>query len=402
MSVKKSDLLHQQIAAGDFEQAENTAHLLSGNTSISQDEFFRYLRHAVNARQSRLVDILAEGNPQFFALGVDAVSLQQFMEEISLLLAACRREKMNDQAHMLVGLVLRMLEKQTAPIEQPALTAVAKFADISGRYALRRKDIRWFDDIAGQTMGWASRYGQGRPSGLFLPVLDSWMHRINRLGLVDALPVFFEAVFLLYLAETDKEDFIAAFLLEWRSVTTIASLNPVSPMASEWVEQLLLLTIRTENGSYWRQVTQRIGEVASLAVTKHDIQASLPIFRPLLDVGRVNLSDELKFGSGPDPASLRQRIIRLVCDETLKIVDMAARTDISAVAGDKIEEVYHSWINDPAYESQSNSIRRFCQLLLIYWSMNRKRAARKWTPREKKLSEPLLTDEERAKLTFLL
>ena len=81
---------------------------------------------------------------------------------------------------------------------------------------------------------------------------------------------------------------------------------------------------------------------------------------------------------------------------------MAAHKDFSAVAGDKIEEMYHSWLSDPEYESQKRSIERFCQLLLIFWSQNRKRAARKWTPRDEKLATPLLSEAERQKLSFLL
>lgn len=262
--------------------------------------------------------------------------------------------------------------------------------------------MEWFGEIATQTFGWASRLQQVGLAEFFLPTLDAWMHRITRNDLVEALPAFFDAVYFLYLAEADQEAFMTDFLLEWRATATIACLNPVSPMASEWVAQLLLLTIRTENPICFRPVVQRIGEVAGLAVIKHSLQDSFPVFRPLLDVGRVNLTDELKFGSGPDPASLRQRIIRLICDEMLKISDMASRAEVMAVAGDKIEQAYQCWIKDPAYESQLTSIERFCQLLLIYWSMNRKRAARKWTPRDTRLSDPILTDEDRAKLTFLL
>jgi len=164
----------------------------------------------------------------------------------------------------------------------------------------------------------------------------------------------------------------------------------------------LLLTIRAEETAFWRPVTQKIAEVASLAVAKHGVSASFTVFRPLLDVGRVNLGDELKFGTGPDETSLRQLIIRLVCTEAIRVADMAAHKDFSAITGDKIEEMYHSWLRDPSYESQTKSIERFCQLLLIFWSLNRKRAARRWTPREEKLAAPLLSEEERGKLSFLL
>jgi hypothetical protein len=174
-------------------------------------------------------------------------------------------------------------------------------------------------------------------------------------------------------------------------------------MASQFVEHLLLFTVRSADSELWLPVSEKIGEAAVLAVSKHGVQAAFSVFRPLLDVGRVNLGDELKFGTGPDPDSMRQRIIRLVCRETLRIAEMAAHADLYAVSGDKIEEMYRCWVSDPQYESHIRPIRRFCQLLLIFWSINRKRAAKNWTPRDKTLSVPLLlTEEDQAKLSFLL
>jgi hypothetical protein len=287
-------------------------------------------------------------------------------------------------------------------MEQGLVAAVAKFAGIAGRYALRRKDLIWFGQIALSSVNWASRCENCAVSEHFFPVLESWMHRITNQALFDGVPVFFEATFLLLMAETNKTEFMSRLLQEWRAVAATACLNPENPLASQWVEQLLLMTIRLEERAYWRPVTQRIIEVASLAVVRHGVAASFTVIRPLLDVGRVNLADELKFGTGPDDSSLRQLIIRLSCNAAIHVADMASQADFAAVTGDKLEEMYHSWLRDPSYESQTRSIERFCQLLLIFWSLNRKRAARKWTPREEKLSASLFSDEERAKLSFLL
>ncbi len=402
MSVKDMTLLHQQIAASDFEQAETTAKRLAADTSFSFDGFICETHHAVNARQSNLALILLEGAERYFTTAVDAKQLESRVEPLTLLIASCRREKMDEPARRLSGLVLELLDKPDFSSSREALAGIAKFAGIAGRYALRRKDLDWFSAISRQTVAWAVRCESGAAGQVFLPVLDSWMHRITRQELFDGVPVLFESVFLLLAAEPNRGEFLNSFLQEWRTVAATACLNPENPLASEWVEQLLLLTIRAEETAFWRPVTQKIAEVASLAVAKHGVSASFAVFRPLLDVGRVNLGDELKFGTGPDETSLRQLIIRLVCTEAIRVADMAAHKDFSAITGDKIEEMYHSWLRDPSYESQTKSIERFCQLLLIFWSLNRKRAARRWTPREEKLAAPLLSEEERSKLSFLL
>ena len=402
MSVKQTHLLRQQLAAGDVEKAADTAKLLKADQGISFDEFIQEVHYAVNARQSDVALILLEDCPRFFESVANTDKLEKQIDQLIVLIASCRREKMDDPARRLVVFMLLLLERQDFPVTQGLVDAVAKFAGIAGRYALRRKDLIWFGQIALPSVSWATRCEGCVVSERFFPVLESWMHRITSQSLFDGVTVFFEATFLLLMADKNKPEFIDRLLLEWRSVTATACQNPENSLASQWVEQLLLMTIRLEDRTYWRPVTQKITEAASLAVVRHGVAASFDVIRPLLDVGRVNLADELKFGSGPDDSSLRQLIIRLACNAAIHVANMAAHADFSAVTGDKLEEMYHSWLRDPNYESQARSIERFCQLLLIFWSLNRKRAARKWTPREEKLSASLFSDEERQKLSFLL
>ncbi len=402
MSVKQTHLLRQQIAAGDYVEAADTAKLLKGNSGIGFDELIQEVHYAVNARQANLALVLLEDCQRFFEPAGSADLLENRLDQLTVLVASCRREKMDDPARQLVALVLHLLDKPDFPLEQGLVAAVAKFAGIAGRYALRRKDLIWFGQIALPSVSWATRCENCAVSEHFFPVLESWMHRITSQALFNGVPVFFEAAFLLLMAENNKAEFMARFLQEWRSVAATACLNPDNPLASQWVEQLLLMTIRLEEKAYWRPVAQRITEVASLATVKHGVAASFSVIRPLMDVGRVNLGDELKFGTGPDESSMRQLIIRLACNAAVHVADMASKADFAAVTGDKLEEMFHSWLRDPSYESQARSIERFCQLLLIFWSLNRKRAARKWTPRAEKLSASLFSDADRGKLSFLL
>jgi hypothetical protein len=402
MSVKQTHLLRQQIGAGDYVKAAETAKLFQRNPGIGFDEFIQEIHYAVNVRQAEIALVLLAECPRFFESVRDADKLEKQIDQLIVLLASCRREKMDEPARQLVEFVVHLLENPEFPVTQGLVDVVAKFAGVAGRYALRRKDLIWFGQIALPSVSWATRCENCVISERFFPVLESWMHRITSQALFDGVPVFFEAAFLLLMAENNKPEFIDRLLREWRTVTATACLNPENPLASQWVEQLLLLTIRIDDRTYWRPVAQKITEVASLAVSRYGVAASFSVIRPLLDVGRVNLADELKFGSGPDDSSLRQLIIRLACNAAIHVADMASHADFSAVTGDKLEEMYHSWLRDPSYESQARSIERFCQLLLIFWSLNRKRAARKWTPREEKLSASLFSDEEREKLSFLL
>ena len=192
MSVKDMTLLHQQIAAGDYEQAETTAKRLAADTSFSFDGFICETHHAVNARQPKLALILLESAERYFTTAVDAKQLESRVEPLTLLIASCRREKMDEPARRLSGLVLELLDKPDFSSSREALAGIAKFAGIAGRYALRRKDLDWFSAISRQTVAWAVRCESGAAGQAFLPVLDSWMHRITRQELFDGVPVVFE------------------------------------------------------------------------------------------------------------------------------------------------------------------------------------------------------------------
>ena len=399
MSVSGWEVLRQRISAGEFEQALQSVPDLAAAKATTLSDMSAAIHHAIYARQPELTLTLLEGTRRFFAVsGPD--DLRGLLGQMTAVLAACTREKMIEPAQKTTEMVLGLLSDPNCPASGELLPAGAKFAGWAGRFALRRNDGAWFAEIVSRTAAWAAKTGSGEA---MLETVDSWLHRILRYDRVEAIPALFEALSALYDAVEEKNAFLTNFLTEWRAVSAMACLNPESPAASLLVEELLAFAARTKEPENWAPVVEKVGEVAALAVTKHGIAAGFPVFRPLLDLGRLQLNDELKFGTGPDPENPRQRIIRLVCLATLRIADMAAHGDMGAVAGDKIEEMYRTWAADPRFEPQARSIQRFCQLLLIFWANNRKRAAKKWAPREKMLAEPLLlSEEDRGKLTFLL
>ena len=399
MSVSGWEVLRQRISAGEFEQALQSVPDLAAAKATTLSDMSAAIHHAIYARQPELTLTLLEGTRRFFAVsGPD--DLRGLLGQMTAVLAACTREKMIEPAQKTTEMVLGLLSDPNCPASGELLPAGAKFAGWAGRFALRRNDGAWFAEIVSRTAAWAAKTGSGEA---MLETVDSWLHRILRYDRVEAIPALFEALSALYDAVEGKNAFLTNFLTEWRAVSAMACLNPESPAASLLVEELLAFAARTKEPENWAPVVEKVGEVSALAVTKHGIAVGFPVFRPLMDLGRIQLNDELKFGTGPDPENPRQRIIRLVCLATLRIADMAAHGDMGAVAGDKIEEMYRTWAADPRFEPQARSIQRFCQLLLIFWANNRKRAAKKWAPREKMLAEPLLlSEEDREKLTFLL
>ena len=402
MSVSGWEVLRRRISAGEIEQALQSVPDLAAARGTTLSDMSAAIHHAIYARQTELTLSLLEGTRRFFALsGPD--DLCGLLGQMTAVLAACTREKMMEPAQKTTEMVLELLSAPNCPASGELLPAGAKFAGWAGRFALRRNDVAWFAEIVSKSAAWAAKTGSGQTGEAMLETVDSWLHRILRYDRVEAIPVVFQALSVLYDAVEEKNAFLTNSLIEWRAVSAMACLNPESPAASLLVEELLAFAARTKAPENWAPAVEKIGEVAALTVTKHGVVDGFPVFRPLLDLGRLQLNDELKFGTGPDPENPRQRIIRLVCLATLRIADIGAHGDMGAVAGDKIEEMYRTWAADPRFEPQARSIQRFCQLLLIFWANNRKRAAKKWAPREKMLSEPLLlSEEDRGKLTFLL
>ena len=402
MSVSGWGLLRQRITAGEVEQALQSVPALAAAKTTTLSDISAAIHHAIYARQPELTLTLLEGTRRFFAVsGPD--ELRGLLGQMTAVLAACTREKMIEPAQKTTEMVLELMSVPNCPASGELLPMGAKFAGWAGRFALRRNDGERFAGIVAATAQWAARDEDGQAGTALLEAVDSWLHRILRYDRFEAIPAVFEVLGPLCTTAADRNAFLTLFLQQWRAVATMASLNPESPAASILVEQLLALNGHINDPELWLPLTEKIGEVAALAVTRHGVAAGFPVFRPLLDVGRVQLNDELKFGTGPDPDNLRQRVIRLVCLTALKIADVAAHGDMTAAAGDKIEEMYRTWANDPRFEPHVRSIQRFCQLLLIFWANNRKRAAKKWAPREKALSEPLLlSEEDREKLSFLL
>lgn len=402
MSADSWAVLNEKLATGESEQAKSVAETLIGRQNLSFRDLVGATRHAISAKQPEVALVLLAGSEQFIRCR-DVVVLQELISEMTTLLAACWREKMDAPAHKITDLVLHALSEPFPDRTKELAEVVAGFARTAGRLALLRKDDAWFDIIAMQTMTWMALAYAGAVDEQALPVLDSWMHRIVKHERLAAVSILFTVLAILVPTAADRKKFGEDFLREWRVAAATACLNPQSRVSAAMVEQLLLFALKLEDKVFWPPVAQTIGEVAGLAVTKNGVAESFSVMRPLLDVGRVMLGDELKFGTGADADSLRQLIIRLVCEQTLRVGNLAARSDITAVTGDKLEEMYKSWMGTLDYEPHVRSIRRFCQLLLIVWVHKHRRAAKKWAPRERELSEPLLLfEEEQEKLIFLL
>jgi len=230
MSVSGWELLRRRISAGEFEQALQSVPDLAVARSTRLSDFSAAIHHAIYARQTELTLSLLEGTRRFFAVsGPD--DLRGLLGLMTAVLAACTREKIIEPAQKTTEMVLELMSAPSCPASGELLPAGAKFAGWAGRFALRRNDLAWFAEIVSRSVAWAAKAGSGQSGEAMLETVDSWLHRILRYDRVEAIPVVFEALSVLYDADEEKNAFLANFLTGWRAVAAMACLNPESPAA---------------------------------------------------------------------------------------------------------------------------------------------------------------------------
>ena len=93
MSVDNLALLRKQLAAGEHEQAGVTARNVQSASGVDFAEIVGAVHHAINARQALVVLLLLEAAKRFCAAGEGAALIVR-LDSLSLVIAACRREKM--------------------------------------------------------------------------------------------------------------------------------------------------------------------------------------------------------------------------------------------------------------------------------------------------------------------
>jgi len=322
------------------------------------------------------------------------------LQEANTKLALAMQERDADQVRLLLDSSITAWANSPHSSDRQD---VLQFATLAGRWALQRNDMVLFTDIAERTGRWCSTVTQAGAAEGILPVLDSWLHRIIRHDRSDAIAPLFGALQAACKGTGMPETLLQGFLPDWRVAAGQAALNPESPMARMLVESLLQFAAAYEKQDIWFLALDAVSQVGALSVQKYGVVDGFPVVLPLLEQGRILLLDELKFADGPDSDSLRQAVIRRICRQGLHVAEIAARADVTTNAGDMIVLLHQSWKSTPMMDSYEKSIKKFCQLLLLYWANNRKRTARRWEPQDAEMRVPLLfTEEEHAKLTFLI
>lgn len=108
---------------------------------------------------------------------------------------------------------------------------------------------------------------------------------------------------------------------------------------------------------------------------------------------------ELKFGRAENADSFRQQALACVVRESLALAAFTARQNMVDTAGDVVSDLYQQWtkVVPPA---GVKSVKRFCQLLLVYW-LQTSRQAKKYKVDDVLARPQLLSEADKQRLGFL-
>ncbi len=319
------------------------------------------------------------------------------IDQLTIISVVALRKRQNFLAAKVVECIFYILEQTNVKAQGNIPVAAINALKVIGIFALRRRDAALFREINTRITLWL--VGNPRASDVsqeIVRMLTAWIHRIAGNNETALFVILTEAIVSLVGAKVLAGNFLEEITEEWGNIAASACLNPTSPMAALIMEFLFAIAHEENSHKLWKTLLGVAGRVAKLTVSRHGIKGAFMVMYPLLEFGRSLLWAELKFLEYVD--ELRHQLLFQVVRECLIIVAYAARQNLLGTTGETIAEMYKCWITQPDITVNHKSIKKYCQLLLLFWLKN-KRQAKKYMPCDTDLTEPLLfSNAEKLKL----
>lgn len=404
MLEQNYQLVLAYIAAGDPATAYKAIDLLKtlfGKGAVRKEEALHLTALVIRAMRAKQFD-LATAVLDSFRLMLRQLPTDgqpAAVEKLAFISAVALREKQNFLAAKAADILFSMLERADGVNDQAVVAAASRALKLIGVLSLRRRDGGLFRELTTQLAASVlARPESACLRGESINLASVWLYRIIKND--DQAMFVILSGFISRLAEQgvlDKAN-IRELVKEWQNLAGTASLNHNSLLGSAILEYTLKLTQAYGVLKEWELAVTGVGQVARLALLRHGVKVAFPQIRPILTAGRELLAMELKFGSVETPDSFRQRALYSIVRECLSLAEFAAKQDMVSTAGDAIADFYHCWLMDT--ETSRKAIKRFCQLLLVYWPQVSKVAKKVAVNSE--IAEPvMLREADIQKLSFL-
>lgn len=289
-------------------------------------------------------------------------------------------------------------------LAQPQASATATRAmRMLGLIAIKKRDEALFREINQYLV--AGSAATAAPAGHWqlVPSMLAWLHRIVRQD-DPALYLCLQETWRQLLTQnllTPQES--RCLLRESQEIAGAACLNPYSPLAGMILASTLRQTLAQRDLALFLLSVDGASQVAQLALSRHGLQQGFSVIFPLLEIGRKLLTFELKLGTVDRLDDFGQRALAVLFKEYLTLVELAACQDISCIAGEIIADIAQCWQAYPDAVGGKKSIRKFCQLLFMYWVKVRRRQVKQaGNLRSEFAEQDLFVQSEHETLQFLL
>ena len=271
-----------------------------------------------------------------------------------------------------------------------------------GAAALHRHDIGLFREIAVQLADWADKKNDPEISQKLIEILTVWLHDIVKSEDEQGLEVMTDFLFRIIGSKDLCDDEISLFLQEWLRLAGIAALNPESALAPPMMFAGLQAAAKQEDLLLWTLALSATGQISAQGIQQRGIAKAFSVLYPILETGRILLGNELRFGGDGYADSYRQQALLVVVNESLILMNLAARRSLISTVDEMIAEARGSWLNYPQACYTRKQAKKYCQLLYFYWRQTQGKSGYGGKETETELIVPLrLTEQERKRLKFL-
>jgi len=218
---------------------------------------------------------------------------------------------------------------------------------------------------------------------------------------VQGLEVMTDFFFKIIGSKEFSDDEIILFLQEWLRLAGIAALNPESALAPAMMFTGLQTAGKQEDILLWTLAVSAAGQISAQGIQQRGIAKAFSVLYPILETGRILLGNELKFGGDGYADSYRQQALLVVVNESLILMNLAARRSLISAADEMIAEARSSWLNYPPASYTRKQAKKYCQLLYFYWCRTQCKSGYRGKETEMELTVPLrLTEKDRQRLKF--
>lgn len=319
------------------------------------------------------------------------------VDQLTLIGTVALKQKHNFLTAKVVECIFFVMEQTDVVTDRKIVVAAIKALKVIGVLGLRRRDIALFREINMRLSVWlVANRGIDDISTEIASTLTAWLHRITWLGDAFLFSIIADSTFSLIEAEVLTDAGIELIIDEWGNVAASACLNPNSRVAGLIIDFVFKVANRQKSNKQWIKVIALTGRVAKLAVYRHGVIAAFMVIYPILELGRKLLWTELRYVESID--EFHHEFLFRVVRECLIILTYAARQNILGSTGETIVEIFKCWLAHPEIIVNEKSVKKYCQLLLLFWLKNKKHGKR-YMPCDAEFMEPMLfTNIEKQRL----